>query len=164
MECRHCGGAGRFGVPCEGCIGGIASCCDGMVGGSTMRRRFVLRQDEAGRYRLVELDLAAPRRAPTGPVAAPMVIGDIEPYRSMRTGEIIGGRAQHRDHLRAYGLTEVGNEVVEPRREIGPAPGEVAADIKRELARDPGERRAIAERALHEAGYDGPQIDRVLKS
>jgi hypothetical protein len=127
-----------------------------------MRRRFVLRLDEAGQYRLVELDLAAPRRAP-GPVAAPTVVRDIAPYRSMRTGEIIGGRAQHRAHLQQYGLTEVGNEWAEPKRELGPAPGEIAADIKRELARDPGERRAIAEQALHEAGYAGPRVDRVLK-
>ena len=38
------------------------------------------------------------------------VIGDIEPYRSVATGEVIGGRRQHREHLRSHGLTEVGNE------------------------------------------------------
>ena len=124
-----------------------------------MRRRYVLRPDGNGGFRLVELDLEAPPRSSV----APMVISDIAPYRSMRTGEMIAGRAQHREHLRQYGLTEVGNEWVEPKREIGPAPGEIAADIKRELARDPAERRAIAEQALREAGYDGPSIERVLK-
>lgn len=38
------------------------------------------------------------------------VMGDLEPYKSMQTGEIIQGRKQHRDHLRAHGLVEVGNE------------------------------------------------------
>jgi hypothetical protein len=40
----------------------------------------------------------------------PQVVTDIEPYRSMVTGEMVQGRRQHRDHLRAHGLVEVGNE------------------------------------------------------
>lgn len=47
----------------------------------------------------------------------PMVIRDIEPYRSMRTGERIAGRRQHRDHLRAYGLVELGNDMPQVRRQ-----------------------------------------------
>jgi hypothetical protein len=129
-----------------------------------MRRRFVLRPDGVGNFRLIELDLEAPRRSPAGPLAAPAIIGDIAPYRSMRTGELIAGRAQHRDHLRQHGLVEVGNDWAEPKREAGPAPGEIAQDIKRELARDPAERRTIAAQALHEAGYEGPQVERVLKA
>jgi hypothetical protein len=39
------------------------------------------------------------------------VMGDINEYRSMATGEIIGGRRQHREHLRQHGLIEIGNEV-----------------------------------------------------
>lgn len=42
--------------------------------------------------------------------AAPFVYGDIKDYRSMATGEVISGRAQHRDHLRRHGLIELGNE------------------------------------------------------
>lgn len=38
------------------------------------------------------------------------VIRDIEPYQSMITGEMITGRAQHRDHLKRHGRREVGNE------------------------------------------------------
>ena len=38
------------------------------------------------------------------------VIGDIEPYESMITGERIAGRRQHRDHLRDHSCIEVGNE------------------------------------------------------
>lgn len=40
----------------------------------------------------------------------PQVVQDVEPYRSIVTGEVISGRRQHRDHLRAHGLVEVGNE------------------------------------------------------
>lgn len=38
------------------------------------------------------------------------VCGDIEPYQSMVTGEMIAGRRQHREHLRTHGLIELGNE------------------------------------------------------
>ena len=38
------------------------------------------------------------------------VLGEIQPYRSMITGEMIEGRKQHRDHLRAHGCVEVGND------------------------------------------------------
>ncbi len=46
----------------------------------------------------------------TRAVCAPMVIADIQPYRSMATGEFIQGRRQHRDHLKRHGLIELGNE------------------------------------------------------
>lgn len=39
-----------------------------------------------------------------------MIMSDIKPYRSMVTGEMIEGRAQHREHLKKHGLIEVGNE------------------------------------------------------
>lgn len=45
------------------------------------------------------------------PVRGPYVVGDIQPYKSMVTGEMIEGRAQHRAHLAQHGLIEVGNEV-----------------------------------------------------
>lgn len=41
---------------------------------------------------------------------APMVIPDIQPYKSMATGEMITSRSRHREHLRQHGLVEVGNE------------------------------------------------------
>jgi hypothetical protein len=109
---------------------------------------------------LVELDL----EAPLPPPVAPYVQTDLRAYRSMRTGEIIRGRAEHREHLKRHDLIEVGNERLPPAPRPGPAPGEIAGDIKRELARDPGERRAIAETALRGAGYAGPQIERILKN
>lgn len=41
---------------------------------------------------------------------APDVMGDIQPYRSMITGEMITSRSQHREHLKAHGMVEVGND------------------------------------------------------
>jgi hypothetical protein len=49
------------------------------------------------------------------------VIGDIQPYLSMQTGEVIGGRRQHREHLKQHGLIEVGNERL-PTRKPEPMP------------------------------------------
>lgn len=44
-------------------------------------------------------------------VNAPMVLNDIAGYKSMVTGEWIGSRSQHREHLKAHRLVEVGNEL-----------------------------------------------------
>lgn len=40
----------------------------------------------------------------------PMVMGDIQPYKSMINGEMITSRSQHREHLKAHGCQELGNE------------------------------------------------------
>lgn len=63
---------------------------------------------------------------PRGP-SGPFVMGDITPYRSMATGEIIGGRRQHREHLRQHRLIEIGNEAQKPIKR-GPDP-----TIKRDI-------------------------------
>ena len=42
--------------------------------------------------------------------SSPMIIMDIQPYKSMATGEMVGGRAQHREHLKRHNLVEIGNE------------------------------------------------------
>ena len=42
--------------------------------------------------------------------AGVMVMGDIEPYQSMITGEIISSRSTHRQHLRDHNCYEIGNE------------------------------------------------------
>lgn len=42
--------------------------------------------------------------------SGPQIVRDIGPYKSMITGETIDGRKRHRDHLRAHGCVEVGNE------------------------------------------------------
>ena len=41
---------------------------------------------------------------------APMVMGDIKPYQSMIDGTMITSRSQHREHLKAHGCIELGNE------------------------------------------------------
>jgi len=38
------------------------------------------------------------------------IVPDIQPYRSMIDGSTIGSRSRHRDHLRAHGCIEIGNE------------------------------------------------------
>lgn len=40
-----------------------------------------------------------------------MIMPDIKPYQSMRTGEMISSRSKHREHIRQHGLIEVGNEI-----------------------------------------------------
>ena len=47
---------------------------------------------------------------------APMVMNDIQPYRSQIDGSWITSRSAHRAHLRDHGMIEVGNEkVVNPK-------------------------------------------------
>lgn len=41
---------------------------------------------------------------------APMVMPDIKPYRSMIDGSLITSRSRHREHLKAHGYQEVGND------------------------------------------------------
>lgn len=43
-------------------------------------------------------------------LAAPMIMRDIEPYKSMITGEMISSRSVHRSHLRQHNCVEVGND------------------------------------------------------
>jgi hypothetical protein len=43
-------------------------------------------------------------------VDAPMVMGDIKPYKSMVDGSMIESRSSHREHLRKHQLVEIGNE------------------------------------------------------
>lgn len=47
---------------------------------------------------------------------APYVIPDIQPYKSVITGEVIGSRSTHRAHLKQHGCIEVGNERLPPRK------------------------------------------------
>jgi hypothetical protein len=44
-------------------------------------------------------------------VNAPMVMADIQGYQSQVTGEWIGSRSLHRQHLKEHRLVEVGNEL-----------------------------------------------------
>lgn len=58
-------------------------------------------------------------------ITAPMVMGDIQPYKSMVTGEMITSRSVHRAHLKQHQLVEVGNETkyVSQRKEVAPPAG-----------------------------------------
>lgn len=70
------------------------------------RRRYVWREIN-GKREFVELDL----NAPLPPRKGPYIISDIKEYPSVITGEMITSRSHHRDHLRAHGCVEVGNDV-----------------------------------------------------
>lgn len=52
------------------------------------------------------------------PERAHHVMPDIQPYRSMQTGEVIGSRSTHRAHLKQHGLIEVGNEKWPERKPV----------------------------------------------
>lgn len=59
------------------------------------------------------------------------VVPDIEPYKSMITGERIRSRAHHRAHLKQHGCIEIGNEPIRPRKPK-PMP-DVVPDLKRAI-------------------------------
>lgn len=77
-------------------------------------------------------------REPAVPMAARAVhiVKDIEPYRSVMTGEVIGSRNKHREHLRRHDVIEVGNERLPPRK-----PARLP-DPRRDLARAFAERNS----------------------
>lgn len=58
------------------------------------------------------------------------IMKDIDPYKNVIDGSVIGGRKQHRDFLKARGLVEVGNEKVEKKSY---EPVGVAADVVRAM-------------------------------
>ena len=53
------------------------------------------------------------------------VLGDITPYRSMIDGSEITSRSRHREHLKAHGMVEVGNDssLYKPPKPIESPPG-----------------------------------------
>ena len=69
-----------------------------------MRTTYVIRNGE-----LVEKHKA------NDEVHAPMIMGDITPYKSMIDGSMIQSRSRHREHLRENGCIEVGNESMETK-------------------------------------------------
>jgi hypothetical protein len=64
------------------------------------------------------------------PMEAPMVVRDIPEYVSMIDGSVISSRKQHRDHLRAHGCIEVGNEKLGTAAPSHLAKGEIGTEIK----------------------------------
>lgn len=62
------------------------------------------------------------------------IIDEIQPYRSMATGEMITSRKEHREHLKKHGLREVGNETKYLNRSIGDVP-DCKPEQRKELIR-----------------------------
>jgi hypothetical protein len=58
----------------------------------------------------------------------PMVMLDIQPYKSMIDGSMITSRSVHRDHLRQHGCIEVGNEKMETKL---PPPKDTRKEVMR---------------------------------
>lgn len=63
------------------------------------------------------------------------IMKDIEPYKNVVDGGVIGGRKQHRDFMRSRGLVEIGNEKVEKKPY---EPKGVGEDIKRAIEESGG--------------------------
>lgn len=71
---------------------------------------------------LVDKDEFYARQAPIN--QAFMVMPDIQPYRSMINGDVIGSRSVHRAHLKAHNCIEVGNETKYLKaKPVTPPPG-----------------------------------------
>ena len=51
-------------------------------------------------------------------LSAPTVIADIQPYKSMATGEMIDSRTKHKRHLKAHGLAEIGDQHESHQRQL----------------------------------------------
>lgn len=49
-------------------------------------------------------------------ICAVMVADDIQPYKSMVTGEMIMSRSHHRAHLKQHKVIEIGNEKIGPKK------------------------------------------------
>ena len=59
------------------------------------------------------------------------IVSDIEPFISPIDRSVIGGRAQKRDHMRAHGVVEVGNERIHEKRRPAYEPQGVGDDVRR---------------------------------
>ena len=46
---------------------------------------------------------------------APIIMPDIQPYKSMADGSMITSRSHHREHLRQHNCIEIGNETMETK-------------------------------------------------
>jgi len=94
-----------------------------------MRKRYVYRNGE-----MVEVGadyVTAPR------TTSFQVMPDIKPYQSMIDGREITSRSRHREHLKAHGCIEVGNEtkhLMNPERDGRPKPLPGLARELREIA------------------------------
>ena len=67
------------------------------------------------RKRWIYIDGEAIEVSEHQPIAVHHVMPDIQPYQSMIDGSMITSRSRHREHLRAHGCIEVGNEKMETK-------------------------------------------------
>ena len=65
-------------------------------------------------------------------LSAPDVIADNTCYKSMKTGQMITSRTQHKNHLKEHGLIEVGNEKM-PEKKVERSTKEKQA-LRQEIA------------------------------
>lgn len=86
-----------------------------------MRRRFLQINGE-----LMEVPLSYVPE-PRGPLVMP----DIQPYRSMIDGRLITSRSRHREHLRVHNCIEIGNET----KHLQPKPLKSPPGLKETLIR-----------------------------
>ena len=62
------------------------------------------------RKRYVQVDGVLYEKGTEPRAEGPMIMPDIAPYRSMIDGSVIYSRSKHREHLKAHGMQEVGND------------------------------------------------------
>lgn len=85
-----------------------------------MKRRYVY---DAAHDKMIEVEHYSP---PLVDKPVHHIMKDIAPYKSMITGETITSRSRHREHLKAHGCVEVGDQVdymVKNIRRPEPPPG-----------------------------------------
>lgn len=91
-------------------------------------------------------------------LSAPMVMGDLKPYRNMVDGKEVDGRVAHREFLKRNNLIEVGNEKMEPKN-TNPAKGEIAREIKETIEQL---RAGYVDPSITEAPQDGFEVDSAV--
>ena len=89
-----------------------------------MRKRFVQINGE-----LVEVGVYSGQ-----PKVAPDIMPDIKPYISQVDGSLITSRSRHREHLKAHGVVEVGNDKSILNAKPQPIP-DVAPQQRKEVIR-----------------------------
>lgn len=70
---------------------------------------------------------------------SPRIMRDIDPYRSVITGEMITSRSKHRDHLREHNCVELGNDKPKPPPPPDPKAGKAeTVQVIKKAAREHG--------------------------
>lgn len=87
------------------------------------------------------------------------VVPDVSPYRSMITGEVISGRAQHREHLKRHDCIEVGNE----KPDFTPKPQEIDREaVRHDILRAKDQIEAGMQPTLERLRQESPRMVKEL--